>query len=102
LDVLHYAYGRVVPLEYTLYADAQSYDSLNASLDIPIQVFQGRRDTAVDPSTVERWAAARPNVELHLLDDDHQLGGSLDSIWSRLDGLFTSKSPNTARESPPA
>jgi hypothetical protein len=102
LDVLHYAYGRVVPLEYTLYADAQSYDSLNASLDIPIQVFQGRRDTAVDPSTVERWAAARPNVALHLLDDDHQLGGSLDSIWSRLDGLFTSKSPNTARESPPA
>jgi pimeloyl-ACP methyl ester carboxylesterase len=102
LDVLHYAYGRVVPLEYTLYADAQSYDSLNASLDIPIQVFQGRRDTAVDPSTVERWAAARPNVELHLFDDDHQLGGSLDSIWSRLDGLFTSKSPNTARESPPA
>ena len=22
---------------------------------------------------VERWAAARPNVELHMLDDDHQL-----------------------------
>ena len=48
---------------------------------MPIQIFQGRRDTAVDPATVERWAQARPNVELHLLDDDHQLLASLETIW---------------------
>lgn len=102
LDVFHYAYGRVMPLEYGLYADAQSYDSLNASLTMPIQIFQGRRDTAVEPSTVERWARGRPNVELHLLDDDHQLGGSLDYIWSRIEAVFTSRSPSSARESPPA
>jgi uncharacterized protein len=100
MEVFHYAYGRVMPLEYALYTDAQLYDSLNASVKMPVQIFQGRQDTAVDPATVERWAAARPNVELHMLDDDHQLGGSLDYIWSHVERWFTSKSPSTSPESP--
>lgn len=103
MDVFHYAYGRLMPLEYGLYADARTYDSINASLKMPIQIFQGRQDTAVNPFTVERWAAARPNVELHMLDDDHQLGGSLDYIWNHVEKWFaTSKSPSTERESPRA
>jgi pimeloyl-ACP methyl ester carboxylesterase len=81
LDVFHYGYGRIVPVHYELYADARRYDPYNAALAIPVQVFQGRRDTAVDADAVERWSAARPNVELHLLDDDHQLLGSLEVIW---------------------
>lgn len=83
LDVFHYGYGRVLPVRYELYADARRYDSINANLSMPVQVFQGIRDTAVDPGSVERWARARPgNVELHLLDDDHQLAGSLEFIWA--------------------
>lgn len=81
LDVFHYGYGRTVPVHFGLYTDAARYDTFNATLDIPIQVFQGRHDATVDPDAVERWARARPNVELHLLDDDHQLLGSLDYIW---------------------
>ena len=91
LDVFHYAYGRIMPVHYELYADALRYDGLGAALTLPIQVFQGHRDQAVDPAAVERWCRARPdNVELHLLDDDHQLGGSLEYIWresSRFLGL---------------
>ena len=82
LDVFHYGYGRVMPVHYELYADARRYDSMTAILPMPVQVFQGRNDAAVDPETVERWSRARPNVELHLLDDDHQLRGSLDFIWA--------------------
>jgi hypothetical protein len=83
LDVFHYGYGRVMPVHYELYADARRYDALNARLEIPVQVFQGRRDTAVDPETVEKWSRARvPHVKLHMLDDDHQLLGSLESIWT--------------------
>jgi pimeloyl-ACP methyl ester carboxylesterase len=84
LDVFHYGYGRVVPVHYELFTDASRYDCMNARPAMPIQVFQGRRDTAVDPEMVERWAAARPNVELHMLDDDHQLGASLDAIWREM------------------
>jgi pimeloyl-ACP methyl ester carboxylesterase len=85
VDVFHYGYGRVLPVHYELYSDAGRYDSFTASLTVPIQVFQGRRDAAVDPDSVERWSKARPNVELHMLDDDHQLLGSLDYIWREME-----------------
>ncbi|HSC29296.1 MAG TPA: YqiA/YcfP family alpha/beta fold hydrolase [Vicinamibacterales bacterium] len=81
LEVFHHGYGRTMAVRYELYTDALRYDALNATLGLPIQVFQGRRDTAVDPDTVRRWAAARPNVEFHELDDDHQLLSSLEHIW---------------------
>jgi uncharacterized protein len=82
LDVFHHGFGRMMGVHFELYADAARYDAVHARLDLPIQVFQGTGDTAVDPVSVERWAADRPNVELHLLDDDHQLRNSLDVIWA--------------------
>ena len=82
LNVFHYGYGRMLSVGYELYSDACGYDCVNAALSMPIQIFQGTRDTAVDPAGVERWARLRPDVELHLLDDDHQLGASLDRIWT--------------------
>jgi uncharacterized protein len=85
LNVFHYGYGRVVPVHYELYSDASRYDSFTALLTLPIQVFQGRRDAAVEPEMVERWSKDRPNVELHMLDDDHQLLGSLDYIWKAME-----------------
>ena len=82
LQIFHYGYGRLVPVRYELYSDATRYDAFNAALEQPVLIFQGTRDTAVDPATVERWASARSNVTLHLLDDDHQLLSSLDLIWT--------------------
>jgi hypothetical protein len=84
LNVFHYGFGRMMPVRYGLYEDAARYDALNALLSLPIQIFQGRRDVAVSPETVQRWAAARPHAELHLLDDDHQLIASLDYIWTEM------------------
>jgi pimeloyl-ACP methyl ester carboxylesterase len=84
LEVFHYGYGRMMPVHYELYADARNYDVFNADVAQPAQVFQGRQDTSVDPATVERWAASRPNVELHMLDDDHQLLASLPEIWEKM------------------
>lgn len=94
LNVFHYGYGRTIPVHFDLYTDAARYDALSARLTLPIQVFQGRHDTAVDPDTVERWAATRPNVELHMLDDDHQLHGSLEHIW-RETARFLGLQPET-------
>jgi uncharacterized protein len=84
LDIFHYGYGRMMPVHYELYADARRYDCIHAALNMPIQVFQGRRDDAVDPVIVEQWSRARRNVELHMLDDDHQLASSVDYIWSEM------------------
>ena len=99
LDVFHYGYGRVIPVHYELYADACRYDCGTADLPMPVQIFQGRRDTAVDPESVERWARRRPGVELHMLDDDHQLLASLDYIWREASRFLTSRSPRTSPES---
>jgi uncharacterized protein len=96
LDVFHYSYGRMIPVHYELYADARRYDCLHAALSMPIQVFQGRRDDAVDPVMVERWSRARPNVELHMLDDDHQLTASVEYIWGKMKRFLdlTGSTPN--------
>ena len=82
IAVFHYGYGRMMSIGYGLYEDARRYDAMRASVPMPVLVFQGRRDTAVSPATVERWAASRSNVTLHMLDDDHQLAGSMDFIWN--------------------
>ena len=84
LDIFHHGYGRMMPVHFELYADARRHNSVDAALAMPIQVFQGRRDDAVDPDVVERWSLARPNVELHMLDDDHQLGASVGFIWEEM------------------
>jgi surfactin synthase thioesterase subunit len=86
--VFHFGYGRMMPIHYGLYEDARRYDAMRADVRMPILVFQGSHDTAVSPETVKTWAAQRPNVRLHLLDDDHQLSSSLDYIWAVTAGFM--------------
>lgn len=81
LTVFHHAFGEARDVRYALYEDAARYDAFAATIDIPILIVQGRQDDVVDPAMVERWAAARPNVELLMVDDGHQLGESMDVIW---------------------
>ena len=88
LPVFHYGYGRMMTVHYGLYADAQRYNAFETTLSQPVQIFQGLHDTSVEPRTVERWAATRPNVDLHMLDDDHQLLKSLETIWAEMEGFL--------------
>jgi uncharacterized protein len=82
LPFFHYADNRERLLNFAFYADSLTYDAFSAALRQPTLFFQGLRDTAVDASTVERFAGTRPNVTLSLLDDDHQLLASLPRIWN--------------------
>jgi len=86
LDVFHYGYGKTMPLEYAFQEDAERYDAFALTVDQPMLVYQGRRDEAVDPSMVERYARTRHNVTLHMMDDDHQMVASVPRI---LDGIET-------------
>jgi pimeloyl-ACP methyl ester carboxylesterase len=94
--VFHFAYGRMLPVHYELYEDARRYDTMNADVRMPILVVQGRRDVVVDPATVETWSRARANVQLHLVDDDHQLAASLPLIWD-LTSRFLDSLPGSPR-----
>jgi len=90
LQVFHFGYGRVMPIHYGLYEDATRYNAFDADIRMPVLVFQGRRDTTVDPAIVAAWSASRPNVTLALLDDDHQLASSLAYIWEKVETFLKS------------
>ena len=81
LDVFHYGFDRIMPVRYALYEDAARHDAFALHPAMPILIFQGTRDTVVDPAVASRFARERPNVTLRLLDDDHQLLGSMPAIW---------------------
>jgi hypothetical protein len=90
LPFFHYAYGEERLLDVAFYEDSLRYDAFGTAFDQPTLVFQGRRDSSVPWETVEAFATARPNVDLTLLDDDHQLAASLPVMWqavSRFLGL---------------
>jgi len=82
LTVFHYAFNAPRDVGYALYEDAARYDALTLTVAKPTLVFQGRRDASVNPDMVESWAQHQPNVTLRMLDDDHQLTGSIDRVWS--------------------
>ena len=80
LDVFHHFDQATRQLAYAFYADGLQYDAFDAKATQPTLAFQGLRDEAVDHRMVELYAATRPNVQLTLLDDDHQLHASLPVI----------------------
>lgn len=82
LEMTHYAYGDVRQVHYELIADANQYDSFSVTNAVPTLILQGARDEVVDPDMVARFALSRPHVRLVMLDDGHQLGASLDRVWS--------------------
>ena len=80
-DFFHYGYGETRQLSYAFHEDSLKYDAFGTLFAQPTLIFQGTRDSLVDSKDVERFAAARPNTALSLLDDDHQLVASLPGIW---------------------
>ncbi len=78
----HYATMQSQRVHYELFRDATEYDSFGIRSVVPTLIVQGHYDTVVDPIMVERFSATRPHVDLVMVDDDHQLGASLDRIWA--------------------
>jgi pimeloyl-ACP methyl ester carboxylesterase len=91
LTVFHYAFNEPRDVGYALYEDAARYDALTLPLTKPTLVFQGRHDTSVNPEMVETWARQQPNVTLRMLDDDHQLTASIETVWRESEVFLTDK-----------
>jgi hypothetical protein len=82
LPVFHYGDDAMRELGWDFMPDARTYDSQGVQLDVPILIYQGRRDEVVAPDGVERWAATRPQVTLRLVEDGHQLLDHLEMMWA--------------------
>jgi len=85
MPFFHYAFGEERPLNYDFYVDTLRYDPFESVFWQPTLIFQGLRDTSVEPSMVDEFAHNRSNVTLTLLDDDHQLTASLPRMWTDIE-----------------
>ncbi len=86
--IYHYADGCERPLGYDIIEDAAQYDDFPA-VSQPTLVFHGRNDTTVPCSLSEEFAKGRPNATLTLLDDGHELSGSMEETWRGAKGFLT-------------
>ncbi len=85
MPFFHYAYNQERSLDVAFYEDSLRHDPFEAAFAQPTLIFQGTRDAVVNCQDVERFARGRDNVDLHLLDDDHQLTASLPVMWPLVD-----------------
>lgn len=81
LSFFHFAEGRERRLSYGIVEDAARYEDY-PEVAQPTLVFHGRLDATVKCELSARFGTGRPNVELVLLDDGHELLASLETIWT--------------------
>lgn len=84
----NYAAGGLKAVHYGLFEDLQGYDSYTLSLAQPMLIFHGRNDESVNVEQSIRFAETRTNVDLRVVDSDHQLLDQTDVMWSAARKFF--------------
>jgi len=79
--VFHYGYQEERLLGYQLFEDAERYQG-EPDFHQPALLLHGLADSVVPPSVSQSFAAAHPNVTLHLLQSGHELTDVLDPMWA--------------------
>lgn len=81
LSFFHYADKRERRLGYGIIEDAAQYEDY-PDVTQPTLIFHGKADNSVPYRLSEEFARGRPNVELKLLDDGHELVACLETMWT--------------------
>jgi pimeloyl-ACP methyl ester carboxylesterase len=97
LDVYHYGKEREEPLSIALIDDAKTHPA-QPDARCPTLIFAGKRDDAVPLEAVERFADARPERDLVVLDAGHELTEVLEPIWQLTHGFLSSLGAAPASE----
>jgi len=80
LDVYHYGEKRMRRLSHAIVEDARGYEDF-PGFQQPGLIFHGLHDDTVPAQLSRDFAASHANVQLHLLDSDHELLNVLEAIW---------------------
>ncbi len=80
LPVMHYGFGETRDLNFEWIEDGVHYEDY-PSFRQPAIIFHGRHDDVVPYGYSQLFAEQHENVELRLLDSDHELIDVLDPIW---------------------
>ena len=79
----HYRTRRNEPLAWGFMEDALRYEPF-PDVVAETRILHGRHDESVPSALSEQFARARSNVQLELLDTDHQMLDKTEEIWSRI------------------
>ena len=82
ITVFHYGEQQRLPLGYGLIEDGLRYEDF-PEVRQPVLLIHGTRDDVVTPDWSRQYASARANVELVLVDSDHELANVFDEAWER-------------------
>jgi pimeloyl-ACP methyl ester carboxylesterase len=79
VEVHHHATNRPRRIGWAFFEDAARWPPFPA-VGVPTLCIAGRRDDTVPLEDVEAWVARTPSARLEVVDDGHELTGSLDRI----------------------
>ena len=80
LLVRHYAAGEMREIGYQLIEDGERYENY-PDFHQPALILHGSQDDVVPLAYSEQFAATHPNVELKVLDSNHELTDVLGEAW---------------------
>lgn len=89
IPVHHHGLGREEPLSYSFFEESAAYPACPDLGRVPALVFHGRRDEVIPVGVVEAYARGKPNVELTVLDDEHELIASTPRILAECEEAFS-------------
>jgi hypothetical protein len=79
-ETFHYGQQRNARISYALLEDAAQHEPW-PRVSAPTLVLHGIKDDIVPQERVERWVRMNPSARLQLLDTDHEMSDSLETIW---------------------
>ncbi len=93
-EVYHHGEMGSVPIGYGLYEDALQHEEF-PDITQRTLIYHGHVDDVVPPHFSVEFSWGRPNVELELVDSDHQLLNALEMIWERTSVFYQDFEPLT-------
>ncbi len=82
LEMAHYAYNKVMALDYAMIEDARHYNEHSLVRALPILIVHGLEDEVVDAQVSVAFAKQRPYVQVTLLHSDHRLTDVQGQMWN--------------------
>lgn len=81
--VFHYGEKAERLLRYDLIRDGSQYEDY-PTVAQPCLIFHGEHDDVVPAQWSREFAAGKQNVELHVVDSDHELLNVVEPMWQRI------------------
>lgn len=80
IEVFHYGHNRNATISSGLFKDAERWERLSLTRELPTRIVHGLHDETVDISVSREFVKTRPWAVLAELDSDHSLASHIDWI----------------------